>query len=286
MFTGIVAATGTVIALEPGPGTHSDTAPGSPVAEPTRSRIHQDQSDDLDGHPQPTQAPQGPQDIRRLRIRAGQIAADLPPGGSLAVDGVCLTSTLDPDAPTEDTSGGTLAQETSGQGASVREGQFVADVMGETLARTTLGDLVPGATVNLERCLPAGGRLDGHIVQGHIDATGVILVRTDHDAWETMRISIPEELAPLLAQKGAIAVDGVSLTVTQVSPPAATGHWFEIGLIPATLSATGLGAKKVGQRVNLEADVMAKYAARLAAFNAAERWSTRALDPNAAGRQK
>lgn len=220
MFTGIVETTGTVVALHPG-------APGAGDGTVT------------------------------VRIQAGEIVDDLPPGGSLAVDGVCFTRA---DHVTADNDG--ARQATGGPAA----GEFVADVMGETLARTTLGGLQPGDTVNLERCLPVTGRLDGHVVQGHVDATGTITQRVDHGAWETVRISVPRELAPLLAQKGAIAVDGVSLTVTAVSAARETEHWFEIGLIPATLAATGLGHKTEGSRVNLEADVMAKYAARLAAF--------------------
>lgn len=224
MFTGIVETTGTVLALEPG-------APGAGDGTVT------------------------------VRIQAGSIVDDLPPGGSLAVDGVCLTRTdhhQAGDKPVHPAGGGTA------------HGEFTAEVMGETLGRTTLGGLQPGDTVNLERCLPAGGRLDGHVVQGHVDATGTITRRVDHGAWETVRIGIPRVLAPLLAEKGAIAVDGVSLTVTAVSGAHDAEHWFEIGLIPATLAVTGLGRKTEGSRVNLEADVMAKYAARLAAFSGTE----------------
>lgn len=224
MFTGIVEATGTVVAIEPGaPGTGDGTV--------------------------------------TLRIQAGPIVSDLPPGGSLAVDGVCLTRADHlgiADANSHTTENSTAQDCAAG-------GQFLADVMGETLARTTLGGLQPGATVNLERCLPANGRLDGHVVQGHVDATGTIARRVDHGAWETMRILVPQEVAPLIAQKGAIAVDGVSLTVSAVSEPDDEAPWFEIGLIPATLAATGLGHKAEGSPVNVEADVMAKYAARLAA---------------------
>lgn len=230
MFTGIVEATGTVLAIEPGaPGTGDGTA--------------------------------------TLRIQAGPIVSDLPPGGSLAVDGVCLTRA--DHLGSADTGSHTMKSSPAQSPAahsSAAHGQFLADVMGETLARTTLGGLQPGATVNLERCLPANGRLDGHVVQGHVDATGTIAQRVDHGAWETMRILIPQEVAPLIAQKGAIAVDGVSLTVSAVSEPDDQAPWFEVGLIPATLAATGLGQKVEGSPVNVEADVMAKYAARLAAF--------------------
>ncbi|MDO4254772.1 MAG: riboflavin synthase [Kocuria sp.] len=202
--------------------------------------------------------PQGQDDDTvRLRIQAGEIVADLAAGASLAVDGVCLTrlalSDVDRTALTD-------------RASSSAPGEFVADVMGETLARTTLGGLLPGDTVNLERCVPVSGRLDGHVVQGHVDATGSIANRVYHGAWETVRVLVPANIAPFLAEKGAIAVDGVSLTVTAVSPPYAQEQWFEVGLIPATLKATGLGAKNIGSSVNVEVDVMAKYAARLAAF--------------------
>ena len=138
--------------------------------------------------------------------------------------------------------------------------------MGETLRRTNLGNLTPGDTVNLERCLPAGGRLDGHVVQGHVDAVGTLASVTPHEAWSTLRFYLPAELAPLLAEKGSIAVSGVSLTVTAVSEPGVTPAWFEVGLIPETLKATNLGALKVGDSVNLETDALAKYVQRLTAF--------------------
>ena len=138
--------------------------------------------------------------------------------------------------------------------------------MGETLRRTNLGNLNPGDTVNLERCLPAGGRLDGHVVQGHVDAVGTLASVTAHETWSTLRFNLPTELAPLLAEKGSIAVSGVSLTVTAVSEPGETPAWFEVGLIPETLKATNLGALKVGDSVNLETDALAKYVQRLTAF--------------------
>ncbi|MDO5619822.1 riboflavin synthase [Kocuria sp.] len=230
MFTGIVEATGTVIAVD-------DGAKGSG-----------------DGTVQ-------------LHIRAGHLVADLPPGGSLAVNGVCLTST---STSTCAASGGGAGRQPEGESqltSQFSRQEFVADVMGETLARTTLGELTPGDTVNLERCVPATGRLDGHVVQGHVDVTGRIVQRVNHGAWETLRVSVPVELAPLVAEKGSIAMDGVSLTISAVSSADAGEHWFEVGLIPATLAATGLGTKGIGSRVNLEADVMAKYAARLAQFH-------------------
>lgn len=187
-----------------------------------------------------------------LSIRAGDLTADLPDGGSLAVNGVCLTATR---------------TETAGD-------LFVADVIGETLVRTTLGGLVEGAPVNLERCLPATGRFDGHIVQGHVDGTGTIVSVVEHPEWSTVRVSVPRELAPQIAEKGSIALDGISLTVTAVSPAFAVEAWFEVGVIPTTLSATTLGTARPGDRVNLETDAVAKYLARAGEFVA---------DPTAAG---
>ena len=184
-------------------------------------------------------------DAAYLILTAGDIVTDLEHGGSLAVNGVCLTA-IDLD--------------------QLQPGQFRAYAMGETLRRTNLGDLTPGDTVNLERCLPAGGRFDGHVVQGHVDAVGTLASVTPHEAWSTLRFYLPAELAPLLAEKGSIAVSGVSLTVTAVSAPGESPAWFEVGLIPETLKATNLGALKVGDSVNLETDALAKYVQRLTAF--------------------
>jgi riboflavin synthase len=131
-------------------------------------------------------------------------------------------------------------------------------VMGETLKRSALGGLATGDKVNLERAVRANARLDGHIVQGHVDGTGAMISRTSGDAWEVVRFGLPDELAGFVAEKGSIAVDGVSLTVAGVGP-----DWFEVGLIPETLRATTLGSKAPGDPVNLEVDVLAKYVARL-----------------------
>lgn len=181
-----------------------------------------------------------------ITINAGDIVADLGHGGSLAVNGVCLTAI---DLP------------------HLSEGQFRAYAMGETLARTNLGALAPGSHVNLERCMPADGRFDGHVVQGHVDGTATVVSVTDHDAWRTVRFAVPAEFAPYLVQKGSITVSGVSLTVTAVSGPAQKQHWFEVGLIPETLAATNLGELTVGDTVNLETDALAKYVGRLLAFD-------------------
>jgi riboflavin synthase len=177
-----------------------------------------------------------------LRVQAPGTAEGLPLGGSIAVNGVCLTAT------------------------AIEGKEFSVDVMGETLIRTTIGELHPGDPVNLERCVPAGGRLDGHVVQGHVDGVGSLLEREELGNWERLRFGVPGELARYIAEKGSIAVDGVSLTVTAVSPADAPEPWFEVGVIPTTLEETGLGAKPVGGRINVEVDVLAKYTERLFAF--------------------
>ena len=173
-----------------------------------------------------------------LSVRAHKIVDDIRHGASIAVNGVCLTVT----------------------GWTVYEPQSVIgfDVMGETLRRSNIGSLQPGDRVNLERAVRADARLDGHVVQGHVDGTGRVLARTPGDAWEAVRFAVPAELARFVAEKGSIAVDGVSLTVSGVG-----ADWFEVGLIPETLRATTLGGKEPGDPVNLEVDVLAKYVARL-----------------------
>ncbi len=181
-----------------------------------------------------------------LTLRAATVAADLTHGASIAVNGVCLTVVGWSD------------------GTAIEDGETRAatairyDVMGETLKRSVIGGLRPGDQVNLERAVRADARLDGHIVQGHVDGTGVVISRTPGEQWETVRFGMPAELAGFVAEKGSIAVDGVSLTVSAVG-----ADWFEVGLIPETLRATTLGRRRPGDPVNLEADVLAKYVARL-----------------------
>jgi riboflavin synthase len=172
-----------------------------------------------------------------LIVNAARIVDDLVHGASIAVNGVCLTV------------------------VGWQPGELTAvefDVMGETLKRSVIGTLAVGDKVNLERAVRVDARLDGHVVQGHVDGTGVIVSRTPGDAWESVRFGLPVELARFVAEKGSVAVDGVSLTVSGVGP-----DWFEVGLIPETLRATTLGAKAAGDPVNLEVDVLAKYVARL-----------------------
>jgi riboflavin synthase len=144
--------------------------------------------------------------------------------------------------------------------AELGDGTFAADVMAESLARTSLGDLAEGAAVNLERAVAAGARLGGHIVQGHVDGTATLLDRTPSEHWEVVRFSLPADLARYLVEKGSITVDGVSLTVVEVGD-----DWFSVSLIPTTLADTTLGVRQPGDRVNLEVDVLAKYVERLLA---------------------
>jgi riboflavin synthase len=172
-----------------------------------------------------------------LTVRAVRIADDLSHGASIAVSGVCLTVV-------------------GWRSGAATEIDF--DVMGETLKRSVIGTLGVGDRVNLERAVRADARLDGHVVQGHVDGTGVVISRTPGDAWEAVRFGVPNELARFIAEKGSIAVDGVSLTVTGVG-----ADWFEVGLIPETLRATTLGTGAPGDPVNIEVDVLAKYVARL-----------------------
>jgi len=169
-----------------------------------------------------------------ITIRGPVVAADARDGDSILVNGVCLT-----------------VVETDGV-------TFAADVMEESLRRSNLGGLRVGDPVNLESSVQVGGRLGGHIVQGHVDGVGVIAERTPGSAWETVRVDVPPALARYIAEKGSIAVDGVSLTVIE-----AGGQDFTVGLIPTTLERTTLGRKDVGARVNLEVDVLAKYIERL-----------------------
>ena len=178
-------------------------------------------------------------DSARLTIYAPLVAADATPGCSIAVNGVCLTVT------------------------SAGDGQFTADVMGETLARSTLGALAPGVPVNLERAARVDGRLDGHLVQGHVDGTGVVSERRPAENWQIVRITMPAGLSRYVAEKGSVAVDGISLTVSAVSPLDAVESWFEVSLIPETLARTTMGGAAVGDTVNIEVDVIAKYVERL-----------------------
>jgi riboflavin synthase len=135
---------------------------------------------------------------------------------------------------------------------------FTADVMAESIAASTLGALVTGSAVNVERAARVGDRLGGHIVQGHVDGTSELLTVTEGSAWRVLRFTLTPDVAPLVARKGSIAVDGVSLTVSAVGP-----DWFEVSLIPETLTATTLGRLSPGSRANIETDILARHVARL-----------------------
>ncbi len=179
-------------------------------------------------------------DSALLTVRTSVVGVDVPHGASISVNGVCLT---------------VVAARNEGGRRLI---DF--DVMAETLDRSVIGRLQSGDAVNLERAVRVDGRLDGHVVQGHVDGNGEILGRTPGDGWESVRFSLPSQLARYVAEKGSVAVDGVSLTVTAVGP-----DWFEVGLIPETLRTTTLGQKSVGDPVNLEVDILAKYTERLLA---------------------
>ena len=184
-----------------------------------------------------------------LRIRAERVLEGVALGDSIAVNGVCLTVT---------------GVEPNGAG-----GVWSTDVMAETLRRSSLSGAVPGQPVNLERAVTPQTRLGGHMMQGHVDGVGHVVTRKPGEKWEVVRIAMPPELARYVVDKGSIAVDGVSLTVSAVSAlPEPDAHpdadaWFEVSLIPTTLRETTLGVRAPGEPVNLEVDVIAKYVERL-----------------------
>jgi riboflavin synthase len=175
-------------------------------------------------------------DACRFRLRGPVVTDGAKHGDSIAVNGVCLT-----------------VVEHEGD-------EFTADVMAETLTRSSLGALTVGSRVNLERPTAVGARLGGHIVQGHVDGTGEIVARTPSEHWEIVEISLPAHLSRYVVEKGSITVDGISLTVVE----AGTDR-FTVSLIPTTLALTTLGLKQPGDPVNLEVDVVAKYVERLLA---------------------
>jgi riboflavin synthase len=177
-------------------------------------------------------------DSVRLGLRGPTVTSDAHAGDSISVNGVCLTVVTNDD------------------------GVFTADVMRETLDRSSLGALAVGSPVNLERPTVLGGRLGGHLVQGHVDGVGRLLSRTSSDHWDLLAISLPAELARYVVEKGSITVDGVSLTVVSVGDDR-----FSVSLIPTTLALTTLGSKGPGDPVNLEVDVIAKYVERLMALD-------------------
>ena len=181
-------------------------------------------------------------DSARITLRAPITAADAAHGASISVSGVCLTV--------------------------VDQGPdwFTADVMAESIRMSTLGERRAGDRVDLERAALVTDRLGGHIVQGHIDGTATVLAVTPGDAYRVLRFTLDPEHAPLVARKGSIAVDGVSLTVSDVGREPGGDDWFEVSLIPETLVATTLGALVTGDRVNIETDILARHVARLMQF--------------------
>jgi riboflavin synthase len=176
-------------------------------------------------------------DAAQFTVSAPLASSDARAGDSISVNGVCLTV------------------------VNVQNGAFTADVIGETLRRSSLGTARPGDRVNLERAAKLGDRLGGHLVQGHVDGTGTVLSRTapqDGATWELIRIRMPTALARYVVEKGSIAVDGVSLTVIEVC-----SDEFSVGLIPTTQQLTTLGLRRPGELVNLEVDIIAKYVDRM-----------------------
>jgi riboflavin synthase len=182
-------------------------------------------------------------DVVRLTVRGPKVVEGVRHGDSIAVSGVCLT---------------VVASDTA---------SFTADVMAQTLRMSTLDDVAVGRPVNLERAALVGDRLGGHIVQGHVDGTAAVLAVHPGEEWRVIRFSLPEALAPLVVDKGSIAVDGVSLTVSALGDEA-DGSWFEVSLIPETLAATTLGRLEPGDRVNLETDVLARHVQRMLRLDA------------------
>jgi riboflavin synthase len=173
-------------------------------------------------------------DASRFRLRGPVVTEGAKHGDSIAVNGVCLTV------------------------VDLGNGEFTADVMAETLNRSSLGALAVGSKVNLERPMALGGRLGGHLVQGHVDGTGTIVERKPSEHWEIVKISLPADLTRYVVEKGSITVDGISLTVVDAGL-----DYFTVSLIPTTLALTTLGAKQPGDPVNLEVDVIAKYVERM-----------------------
>lgn len=173
-------------------------------------------------------------DSIRLSIEASRVLSDAQLGDSIAVNGVCLTV------------------------AERDEKHFVADCMQETLRRSSLGTLHVGDKVNLERAALVSARLDGHIVQGHVDATTILMSRTHSEHWDILRFALPENLARYVVEKGSIAINGTSLTVSTLGE-----DYFEVSLIPVTLRDTVFGSLEEGATVNVEVDVIAKYVERM-----------------------
>jgi riboflavin synthase len=181
-------------------------------------------------------------DAIKVTVHGEEVLKGVKRGDSIAVSGVCLTVIDHSDD------------------------YFTADVMEQTLAMSTMRSIAEGTSVNLERAALAGDRLGGHIVQGHVDGTAQVVTITPSDDWTVMRFELSRELAPLLVNKGSITVDGVSLTVSNISDASEKPQWFEVSLIPETLSVTTLGHRHVGDVVNIETDILARQVARMLSF--------------------
>jgi riboflavin synthase len=175
----------------------------------------------------------------RLRIDGPLVVSDAAHGASIAVNGVCLT---------------VVEHDATG---------FTADVMSQTLASSGLGSLQVGDRVNLERAVRADARLGGHVVQGHVDGVAQVLAIEPAEHWTLVRLALPQELSPYVVSKGSITIDGVSLTVSDVSAPHESPGWFSVSLIPTTQALTTLGRVREGESVNVEVDVLAKYVERI-----------------------
>lgn len=184
-------------------------------------------------------------DGARVTVAAEGVLDDAHRGDSIAVNGVCLTVIDWTDT------------------------EFTADVMQQTLNMSTFGDAKPGRPVNLERAARVDSRLGGHIVQGHVDGTGRVLEVRPGDQWRVIRIELPQHLATLVVDKGSITIDGVSLTVSAVSPVSESTQWLEVSLIPETLQDTTLGGLTEGDSVNLETDIVARHVQRMRQFETA-----------------
>ncbi|KJE21324.1 riboflavin synthase alpha chain [Frankia torreyi] len=228
-----------------------------------------------------------------LTIACQTVLADATHGASIAVNGVCLTVTSfqragsDPagtdlataDLATADPGGGVPAGGAGRAGPAgtiAASATFTADVMRETLVRSSLGELAVGDPVNLERPVRLADRLGGHLVQGHVDGVGVVVDRQADEHWEVVRIALPAGLDRYLVEKGSVTVDGVSLTVVEVTPAGGDSPaTFTVSLIPTTLDLTTLGRRAPGARVNIEVDVLAKYVEKLHAGT---------IDPNGLSR--
>jgi riboflavin synthase len=179
----------------------------------------------------------------RFAVQAPETVVDLGIGDSVAINGVCLTA------------------------IEVTDTGFTVEAVLETLERTSLRSVMENEQVNLERPVAASGRFDGHVVQGHVDGVASVVSVVTEGGSQRIRFAIPSDLSRYVVEKGSVALDGTSLTVTAVSAPSEVSHWVEVVLIPHTIDATALGSRKPGDRVNVEVDIIAKYVERMTEMN-------------------